>query len=104
MNRDRFKARRSRGSRRQFPRERLHRFKHMMDDPSYEAKSKAEKNFTRKYARSKKQEILHIYEYKCYDCDCGHRFLHIHHLKYTTCMKDWVPLCKKCHDKRHGRS
>ena len=56
----------------------------------------------------KRLEILNMYDFKCADCKCTDKQLHVHHLIYISGLKIWeydnellLPLCNECHNSAH---
>lgn len=57
-----------------------------------------------------KIQILERDCYRCTECRCDTRELHVHHTYYTKGLKAWeypysslVTLCDKCHASAHGK-
>lgn len=104
FNYDSFKRleRSKRGHRfRGYPQRRAHRYEHLLADPSRLATTKREKNFIRRYSRTLRKKLHARDHWACFGCGTKERFLHIHHVRYTTNMADWVSVCKRCHDTIH---
>lgn len=78
------------------------KFLYLIKDPSREARNKQEKTFIRKYSRIFRKKLRHRDGHKCCMCGCTDKYLHIHHLRYTTNMDDWMSVCKDCHDLIHS--
>jgi hypothetical protein len=55
---------------------------------------------------NKRAGIMRFYEHLCYDCGCTAQ--EVHHLTYDNIYQekpqDLIPLCKNCHEVRHGIS
>jgi len=80
-----------------------HRYAYLLQDWNNEAKTKTEKNFIRKYSRKHRNKLHARDKWKCRGCETKDKFLHIHHIRYTCDMNDWISLCKNCHDLLHSR-